>query len=218
MRGRHRLLITGALGLALAGGCAAGAPARALPEATAAPDPPPEGFREVDGPPGGLAVAVPRDWIALDLTRDDLGKGLRRSGLAGGEAERAERSLRPLVEHGAIWAADPASIRASPHRFVTNLNGFCQSGPDIPAERVIAEAEGELRRLKAAVSQAGEVTTTGGGRAVRIVYTFAVHGITIRGTQYYVRAPGRICVLTLSTDRDDRQGLFDRIGRTARPR
>lgn len=217
MRGRHRFAITSVLGLALAGGCAAGAPARVLPQTAAAPDPVPEGFKEVAGPAGGLAVAVPRHWVALDLTRDDLGRGLRRSGLTGGEAERAERSLRPLVEHGAVWAADPASIRASPHRFVTNLNGFCQAGPDLPAERVIAEARGELRRLAAAVSEAGEVAT-GGGRAVRIVYTFTVHGITIRGTQYYLRAPGRICVLTLSTDRDGGQGLFDRIGRTARPR
>lgn len=228
MRSRHHLMTTTALGLALATTCGAAVPgassgaalglfaAGAAETSAAAGGTVPDGFKEVGGAANGLTVAVPRAWIALDLTRDDLGQGLKRSGLSGDALEQTRRSLQSLVENKAVWASDPASVETSPHRFATNLNGFCQAGPDTPADQVINDARRQLGRLDATVSEAGE-TSIDSGRAVRVVYTFPTHGIQIRGTQYYVRSPGRTCVVTLSTDRDGRQRLFDQIGRTIRP-
>ena len=89
----------------------------------------PEGFKPVGSVASGLVSRSPRDWIALDLSKDDLEQGLRSSGLSGPGLERAKQSLQTLVDNRAIWASDPASTKTSPNRFATNLNGYCQSGP-----------------------------------------------------------------------------------------
>ena len=71
----------------------------------------PEGFKPVGSVASGLVVAVPEDWIALDLSKDDLEQGLRSSGLSGPGLERAKQSLQTLVDNRAVWASDPASTR-----------------------------------------------------------------------------------------------------------
>ncbi|MFD0886739.1 hypothetical protein ACFQ08_19505, partial [Streptosporangium algeriense] len=190
--------------------------------ATAPAAPPgtvPEGFKQIGGPANGLTVAVPQTWIALDLSRDDLDENLKAIGLTGEALQQARRSLRPLVANKAVWASDRTSATTSPNRFATNLNAFCQESADVPADQVIADVKRQLGQLGATVSQAGEVPIDG-GTAVRVVYRLPSRGIDIRGTQYYTRSSssGRTCILTLSTDKDGLQPLFDRIGTTLRPR
>ncbi|MFI7535286.1 hypothetical protein [Streptosporangium sp. NPDC049376] len=186
----------------------------AVPPGTA-----PQGFTRIGGPANGLTVAVPQDWVALDLSRDDLDKSLTSIGLSGEALEQARRSLRPLVANKAVWASDRTSAATSPNRFATNLNAFCQESPDVPADQIVADVKRQLGQLGATVSQAGEVPIDD-GTAVRVVYRLPSRGIDIRGTQYYTRSSssGRTCILTLSTDKDGLQPLFDRIGRTLTPR
>ncbi|WP_271217788.1 hypothetical protein [Streptosporangium carneum] len=179
----------------------------------------PAGFKRVGSDANGLTVAVPQKWLALDLTKDDLDQTLKQTGLSGEALEQARRSLRALVANRAIWASDQASAESSPNKFATNLNGFCQddAGSPPPADQLIADVKGQLEQLGAKVNEAGEVPIDNGGKAVRVVYRLPSHGIEIRGTQYYVQSPGKTCIVTLSTDRDGQQALFDQIARTTQP-
>lgn len=176
----------------------------------------PAGFKRIGGVENGLSVAVPETWASLDLAKDDLEQGLRRSGLSGAALERAKESLQALAAAKAVWASDPKSAEASPSRFATNLNGFCQSSGAASADEVINAATSQLEQVNAKVSEATEVPIDA-GKAVRIVYTFTTGGIEIKGTQYYVPGTGKTCIVTLSTDQNGKQALFDQIGRTIRP-
>jgi hypothetical protein len=115
----------------------------------------------------------------------------------------------------AVWASDPKSAETSPNRFATNLNGFCQPSGSASSDEVISAAKAQLEQVQAKVSEAAEVPIDA-GKAVRIVYTFPTGGIDIKGTQYYVPGTGKTCIVTLSTDQDGKQALFDQIGRTVR--
>jgi hypothetical protein len=213
-------MTTGVLGccLALATACGGDDPAAGTPGPGAGRPTltTPAGFKRVGDVPNGVTVAVPESWVTLDLSRDDLEQGLSRSGLSGAVLEQFRQGLRALVPSKAVWAADPRSAEQSKKGFPTNLNGFCQPSIAVPAQQRIDDAKQQLSRLKAEVSEAAEVTL-GTGKAVRIVYTFDSGGNKIRGTQYYLPGRGKTCIVTLSTDRDDRQELFDRIGGTASP-
>ena len=195
-------------------GTAPGTPATGTPTKAATP----AGFKRVGSDANGLTVAVPQDWIALDLTKGDLDQSLKQSGLSGDDLERAKRSLRSLVANRAVWAFDRASAKTPSKRLATNLNGFCQDSANtpVPADQMIAAVKGQLGQLGAKISEAGEVSIDS-GKAVRVVYTLPSRGVDIRGTQYYVQYPGKTCIVTLSTDRDGQQALFDRIGRTILP-
>ncbi|MEV7013981.1 hypothetical protein [Streptosporangium sp. NPDC051022] len=178
----------------------------------------PAGFKRVGGAANGLTIAVPQEWIALDLATADVDKELKRTGLSGEALQQAKRSLRSLADNKAIWAADRASVKTSRNGFATNLNGFCQDSEQTPppADRMIADIKGQLQQFGAKISEAGEVPIDA-GKAIRVVYTLPARGIDIRGTQYYVQSPGKTCIVTLSTDQDGRQALFDEIGRTVQP-
>ncbi|MEV4381423.1 hypothetical protein [Streptosporangium sp. NPDC049644] len=178
--------------------------------------PVPNGFKPIGGTANGVSVAVPKEWVAIDLTKDDLNKGLKSSGLSGPTLEQAKKSLQTLVDNKGIWAADPNSAKSSPNGFPTNLNGFCQAGRQISTEQLIKETRSQLEQLKAKVVAAGTVTI-GSRKAARIVYTFPTNGVDVRGTQYYVPTENKTCIVTLSTDVDGKQELFDRIGQTIRP-
>jgi hypothetical protein len=245
MRKRHSIVTTGLLGLCLTATTACGnaywadtvmipigsvetatpTPGSSAPESPAPETPAPEtsattdmpkGFKPVGSAASGLVVAIPESWIALDLSKDDLEQGLRRSGLSGPALERAKQSLQPLVDNRAIWASDPASTETSPNRFATNLNGYCQSGPKATVDELMTSARTELEQLNAKVSEAAEMPIDSGA-AGRVIYSFTTNGITVKGTQYYVPARDKTCIVTLSTDQEGKQELFDSIGKTIRP-
>ncbi|MER5623642.1 hypothetical protein [Streptosporangium sp. NPDC002544] len=178
--------------------------------------PVPNGFKPIGGPANGVSAAVPKEWVAIDLTKDDLNKGLKSSGLSGPTLEQAKKSLQTLVDNKGIWAADPESAKTSPNGFPTNLNGFCQAGRQISTEQLIKETRSQLEQLKAKVVAAGKVTI-GSREAARIVYTFPTNGVDVKGAQYYVPTENKTCIVTLSTDADGKQELFDRIAQTIRP-
>ncbi|MEU0483544.1 hypothetical protein ABZ260_30695 [Streptosporangium sp. NPDC006013] len=178
--------------------------------------PVPNGFKPIGGPANGVSVAVPKEWVTIDLTKDDLNKGLKSSGLSGPTLEQAKKSLQTLVDNKGIWAADPESAKTSPNGFPTNLNGFCQAGRQISTEQLIKETRSQLEQLKAKVVAAGKVTI-GSREAARIVYTFPTNGVDVKGAQYYVPTENKTCIITLSTDADGKQELFDRIAQTIRP-
>ncbi|MBB2910166.1 hypothetical protein FHS43_001429 [Streptosporangium becharense] len=182
---------------------------------TPEPAPVPEGFKRIGGVENGLTVAVPQKWVALDLSKENLEEGLKRSGLTGDAAEQARRSLQTLIDNKGIWATDSESVKTSPNGFATNLNGFCQPVQAPAMDQLIRETKEQLEQLNAKVTEADTVRL-GSAEAARIVYTFPAGGVDIRGTQYYLPSSGRTCIITLSTDSEDRQRLFDRIGRTMR--
>ncbi|MFC7639933.1 hypothetical protein ACFQX6_01905 [Streptosporangium lutulentum] len=130
--------------------------------------------------------------------------------------ERAKQNLQILVDNKALWASDPASSQVSRHRFATNLNGYCQSGPETTVDELMASARTELERLNAKVFETVR-TPIDFGEAGRVTYSFTTDGITVKGTQYYVPTRGKVCIVTLSTDQDGKQELFDSIGKTIHP-
>ncbi|MGV9771400.1 hypothetical protein [Streptosporangium sp. NPDC003464] len=233
MRKRYPIAAaTGALCLALAAACAGGGPVNLAQAPTGTPTATPTGspghptggggaatvpggFELVGSTANGLAVAVPDSWVALDLTKDDLQQGLKRSGLSGKALERAQRDLQPLVTNKAVWAFDPGSRHRSPNGFTTNLNGYCQPSSDASTDQLISAATGELQQIRAKIIEATKVPV-GGTEAARMVYVFPAGGMQVKGTQFYLPAQGRTCTVTLSTDQDGKQALFDRIGRTIR--
>ncbi|GAA4229098.1 hypothetical protein FHR32_007954 [Streptosporangium album] len=222
MRKRYPIVTsTGVVALALTASCAgdpadlANAPTVSPKTATGRDDATPEGFKRIGGPANGLTVALPRSWIALDLTRDDLEGGLKRSGLTGRALEQARQSLQPLVINKAVWAFDPGSRQTSPSKFTTNLNGYCQPSATTSAQELISAAGKELEQLNAKVTQTSTPQISG-IKAARLVYSFPAGGLQIKGTQFYLPAPGKTCTLTLSTDQDGKQRLFDQIGETTR--
>jgi hypothetical protein len=225
MRKRHSIVTTSLLGLCLMATTACGnaywaatvkIPMRSLETTTPDPARTPEGFKPLGSAASGLTVAVPESWIALDLSKDDLEQGLRSSGLSGSGLERAKENLQMLVDNKALWASDPASAEVSPNRFATNLNGYCQSGPATTVDELMASAKTELEQLNAKVSEAAKMPIDSGA-AGRVVYSFTTSGIDIKGTQYYVPTRDKTCIVTLSTDQDGKQELFDSIGKTIRP-
>ncbi|WP_433235255.1 hypothetical protein ACQPYK_25030 [Streptosporangium sp. CA-135522] len=230
MRKRYPIMTTtGVLCLALATACGGGSSVNLAKNPTGGPDTPaqstktadgeataaPEGFKRVGSPANGLTVAVPDSWEALDLTKDDLEQGLKRSGLSGEALRQADQDLQALVVNKAVWAFDPESRRASRNGFTTNLNGYCQPSAIASADELISAATRELEQIRAKVTQSAKLQI-GGVEAARLVYTFPAGGMEVKGTQFYVPASGKICTVTLSTDQDGKQKLFDRIGMTIR--
>jgi hypothetical protein len=220
MRKGHYILTTGVLGLCLAlttacgGGTTSGAgQAPAASAKTKAVTP--SGFKRIGGAANGISVAVPKSWSGFDLTRADLQKGLQQLGLSGSALLQFQQSLRTLASNKAVWAADRKSIKVSPNRFATNLNGFCQPSSASSSEQLISAVKQQLGQINAKVGKAAEVRIDS-GKAVRVLYTLANRGVEIKGTQYYVLAPGKVCSVTLSTDLAGKQRLFDQIGRTVR--
>lgn len=192
------------------------APGSPTPGRSAEEAPVPEGFKRIGGPANGVSVAVPKGWVAIDLTKDDLEKGLKESGLSGSTLQEAKKSLQTLVDNKGIWASDPKSAKSSPQGFPTNLNAFCQAGRQTSIDQLLKETTDQLKQLKAKVVESGKVTI-GSRQAARIVYTFPIEGIDVQGTQYYVPTENKTCIVTLSTDVSGKQKLFDEIGQTIRP-
>ncbi|MEV0973742.1 hypothetical protein [Microtetraspora glauca] len=176
----------------------------------------PDGFRRIGGTPNGMLVAVPESWASMDLAAGDAERMIEDSGLSGPALEQARGSLKGLAANKAVYATDPASAEKSPNRFATNLNGFCQPSVGATAQALIDVAKSQLTELHAEVSEAAEVPL-GGAQAVRIRYVLPLRGVKVRGTQYYVPSGrGTTCIVTLTTDLDGKDALFEQIAGTIR--
>jgi hypothetical protein len=176
----------------------------------------PSGFKRIGGTVNGVLVAVPESWTTVDLAVEDTAKAVERLGLTGPALEQAKTGLRALAASKAVYALDPESTAQSRNRFPTNLNGFCQPSVGATAKMLIDAATSQLATIKAKVSDATEVPL-GATRAVRIKYTLPAGTMEVKGTQYYVPSDkGKTCIVTLSTDLDGKDALFDQIGGTIR--
>jgi hypothetical protein len=176
----------------------------------------PAGFKRIGGLANGVLIAVPESWTAMDLTKDDVTKSLEEAGLSGATLEQAKTAAQALVANKAVYAVDPQSLRESETRFATNLNGFCQPSVGASAQALIDVAKSQLATVNAKVSEAAEIPL-GAARGVRIKYTLPFGKVTVKGAQYYVPSgKGKTCVVTLSTDLDGKDALFDQIGGTIR--
>jgi hypothetical protein len=204
--------VAAALCLALATGCGGGTTGGDPPDTSGVPS----GFKRIGGSINGLLIAVPESWTAMDLAKDDIQKGLENSGLSGSALEQAKASMQALSANKAVYAMDPDSAKESEHQFATNLNGFCQPSVGASAQGLIDVAKSQLATVNAKVSEAAEVPL-GAAKGVRIRYTLPLQGVDVKGTQYYVPSgKGKTCIVTLSTDLDGKDALFDQIGGTIR--
>ncbi len=207
----RRYAVVTALCLALATGCG-GATEGGTPATSGVPS----GFKRIGGSVNGVLIAVPESWTAMDLAHDDIQKGLEESGLSGSALEQAKASVRALSANKAVYAMDPDSVKESKNQFATNLNGFCQPSVGASAQGLIDVAKSQLATVNAKVSEAAEVPL-GAAKGVRIRYTLPLKGVDLKGTQYYVPSgTGKTCIVTLSTDLDGKDALFDQIGGTIR--
>ncbi|GAA2420183.1 hypothetical protein [Nonomuraea africana] len=176
---------------------------------------PPDDFKRIGSDANGVTVAVPHEWVAHDLTKGDIEEFLERSGLSGKQKESLKKDMQAMADVKAILAIDPKSSKASPNRFATNLNAFCQPGRSSAEELMDANTKG-LEEFGAKVSEATKVRIAG-GEAARILYTLPAGNVKVKGTQFHVPTSDTVCTVTLSTDQDNKQKLFDQIGATISP-
>ncbi|WP_157529928.1 hypothetical protein [Microtetraspora niveoalba] len=209
---RHvtRSVLGTALAAVLAAGCGGGdageAPAGDVPD----------GFRRIGGAANGLLIAVPESWASMDLAAGEPERLAEQSGLSGPALEQARSSLKGLAASKALYATDPRSAERSRNRFATNLNGFCRPSVGATEQTLIDAARAQLAEVHAEVSEATGVPL-GGTRAVRIRYALPLRGVRVRGTQYHVpTGRGTTCVVTLTTDLDGNDALFEQIAGTIR--
>jgi hypothetical protein len=213
-----RLYVMAAAGLIALAGCGSGGTAGSGGSGGQQTLPLPDGFKRIGGSANGISVAVPEAWTAIDLADDaDFTDKLEKSGLTGTALEQAKAGLQALKANKAIYATDPDSIEKSENKFATNLNWFCQNSVGASADALITEAKKQLASVNATVSDAAEVPL-GAGKGVRIKYELPMASVKVRGTQYYVPSDkGKTCIVTLSTDQEGKDALFDQIGGTVAP-
>jgi hypothetical protein len=207
-----RLFVTVAACLLALSGCSSGGPAKQAPGL-----PLPAGFKRIGGPANGLSVGVPEAWTVFDPDEEDVRQRLAEGGLSGRSLDEAMAMIQEIKARKAIYALDPESAKQSPRQFPTNINGFCQERIGASADALIDLVKKQLATVNASVIDARQVplTTT---TAVRVKYVMPRQGVLIRGSQYYVPLDnGKTCIITITTDLEGKDQLFDQIGGTASP-
>ncbi|MGO8958617.1 MAG: hypothetical protein ACLQFR_14795 [Streptosporangiaceae bacterium] len=199
-----------------AGGASAGTAPSATPSQSQSSAPPSGSQQPAQAPPAGYRwvgsssqrfwLAVPRDWVALNLANISITAAIRKASFKGVANSALTADFQTLKQRHALFVADPASAVNSPHQFATNANVFCsqtaiQPGPD--------SANGLDAAFKAAYVKIGahlvwlKNTTVS---ATKLIVTSELTAQTSGGytiTEIQVADltnQGKLCELTLSTD------------------
>jgi hypothetical protein len=167
---------------------------------------PPAGYEWLGSAQQRIWVAVPKTWVALDLSKLSYRAALRKFSVKGLPSSAVIADVQNLIKRHGLFAADVASASSSAHGFATNANAFCTSTPVEPGQGAATELDSGLRAeyasihvqvisLKNRVVNANEVIlvaqlsvpTTGGFALTEVQETDLTNG-------------GKLCYLTLTTD------------------
>jgi hypothetical protein len=194
-------------GASSAGAGPAGSSTASAPVAASVP----AGYRRVGGPAQGMSLAVPRSWVAVDLSRENARRAAARMRLPGISQEQLAQTLASLQKLHAVFVADARSAATDARHRQTNLNAYCLSSgvsdtgsAGVPLLK--QQAAAEFRQLNA-----GHVTQkdvrVGGVPGVQTSYTLSTALGTLQAAQLEVLPkPDRACFVTLTAG----QGQFPR--------
>jgi hypothetical protein len=165
---------------------------------------PPHGFQWVGNSSQGIWVAVPKSWVAIDLSKLTVRQALHT--LKGVSSATMRADLRTLKQHKALFVADLNSASASAHHFATNVNAFCnneviQPGPG--AASIFDKAlRNEYNTIHAHVVSLKNTQVNSTAVVIQTKLTLqATAGYTLTELQTAnVTNHSKICEVTLSTD------------------
>jgi hypothetical protein len=167
--------------------------------------PPPAGYQWVGSSSQHFWVAVPKDWIALDLSKFTITAAVRQASLKGLPTAALQADFQNLKARHALFIADPASAVSSPNQFATNANLFCGSTPIPPGTATANALDSTIRAeyVKIGAHLVSLKNTTVNSSEVVITSELtaqATAGFTVTELQVTHLTNNRICELTLSTD------------------
>jgi len=201
----------------------------ASPSASATPVPgsqqpaqaPPAGYQWVGNPSQAIWLAVPKTWVALNLSHLSLSQALKRVSLKGVSTAAMRANLTSLKQHDALFIADLTSASTSPNQFATNVNAFCSPEviePGLGAVSVLDKAlRVEYDKIHARVLSLKNAQASNTAVIIDVELALqATAGYTLTELQVIdLTNQSSICEVTLSTDNPAKYlGTLKRISST----
>ncbi len=167
---------------------------------------PPAGYRWVGSTSQRFWLAVPRDWVALDLSKISITAAVRKASFKGVANSALTADFQNLKQRHALFVANLASAASSPHQFSTNANAFCTTAPFQPGPSSAAGLDSAFKAeyIKIGAHLVSLKNTTVSTTKVIITSELTAQtsgGYTLTEIQVaYLTNQSRLCELTVSTD------------------
>ena len=143
--------IAGFLILALAiAGCNSSGGSAAAPPAQVKTSAIPNGWKVAKG--GGVSIALPGDWVAVDVSRPDVSQAVEHLGVKGQEGEMLKQQIRTFASMGMFKIVGFAPLKQGVFQSNVNINIM-----PIPT----ADMNEMLKENKAQLAKAGNVIESG---------------------------------------------------------
>ncbi|MCC7434320.1 MAG: hypothetical protein IT363_06510 [Methanoregulaceae archaeon] len=110
----------------------------------------PQGWKLASG--GGVSMALPEDWIAVDVSRPDVAQSVEHLGLKGAEGDALKQQIRKFASTGLFRIVAFAPVK--PGEFQGNVNVSVMPIPTTDLNEVLKENRSQL-------STAGKVIESG---------------------------------------------------------
>jgi hypothetical protein len=168
---------------------------------------PPAGYQWVGITAKDIWLAVPVNWVVMNLNSLSVTQAMDRVRLKGQPATAMRAAIEGLKRNHGLMVLDTASMATSPSKFATNLNTFCTTSPIEPGPGAASAIESGT---KTAYAKAGghviavrDIADTASSVIVRIEVDLQTStGQVSHELQYVdVTSQGQICYTTFSTDR-----------------
>lgn len=143
--------IAGSLVLALIlVGCKSGGSSASAPSTPAKPSEIPSGWKVAEG--GGVKIALPGDWVAVDVSRPDVQQAVEHLGVKGQEGEVLKNQIRTYASMGVFKIVGFAPLKVG--TFQTNVNINVLPAPNNNMDEM-------LKANKEQLAKAGKVIESG---------------------------------------------------------
>jgi hypothetical protein len=167
---------------------------------------PPAGYRWFGSPAQRIWLAVPRDWVPLDLSKISIGAALRKASLKGVATSALRADFQAIKQRHGLVVTDPASSVNSPNQLATNANVFCNPTAVLPgpaaADALDSTMKAEYVKIGAHLVSLKNTKPTSKEVVITSELTAQTSaGYTITEIQVAdLTSQSRLCELTLSTD------------------
>lgn len=103
----------------------------------------PQGWKVAKG--GGVSMALPSDWVAVDVSKPDVTQAVEHLGVTGAEGEQLKQQIRMFASTGVFRIVGFAPVK--PGVFQTNVNVNVMPVPTADINVILKE---NLNQLKTA--------------------------------------------------------------------
>lgn len=101
----------------------------------------PSGWKVARG--GGVSMALPPDWVAVDVSRPDVTQAVEHLGVTGAEGESLKQQIRMFASTGVFRIVGFAPVK--PGVFQTNVNVNVMPIPTTDINEVLKENRNQLK-------------------------------------------------------------------------